>query len=228
MRHLRSTVLATVAFALCVVPATVAYGKQKDGGAAPAPVHRVAGLTGGELLGEAWAQLLSHPADTFSGTCMPLGRKGKVVAPEPDPDFTATCTVKPGTPLLFWFGSECSDVEDPPFFGADEDAQRACAVAADEFFVAASITVDGGETIDLLDPRFEVISPQRTVELSTDNILGVPPQTATFVAHGWVAVVRGLRPGEHTITLEVTDVEDFTATFTASINVVPRGHSGDD
>jgi len=226
MRGLRCTVLAVLAIALCSAPVAIAQGPHEHGGVAAAPVHKVAGLSGGELWGEVWAQDLSHPG-TFSGSCIPLGSKGRVLAPIPGPDFTASCNAKPGTPLFFVFGSECSDVEEPPFFGDDEEAQRACAIAADEFFVAASITVDNGKTVDMLTPRFELISPQRTVELPADNVFGVPPQTATFVAHGWGALVRGLRPGEHTITVEVTtmDVAEPTATFTAFINIIPGGHS---
>jgi hypothetical protein len=223
MRHLRFAVLAVVAVALCAAPVAVAHPPHNDGGAVVAPVHKVAGLTGGELLGEAWAQILSHPADTFSGSCMPLGRNGKVVSPEPGPDFTATCTVKRGTSLFFWFGSECSNVEEPPFFGADEAEQRACAVAADvPFFEEAHLTVDGGEPVDILNPRFELFSPQRTVDLPADNNLGVEPQTATFTAHGWGALVRKLRPGQHTITVEVATADEDT-TFTVTVNVV-RGH----
>jgi hypothetical protein len=226
MRHLRWAVLAVVAVGLCAAPVAVAHEQGEGGGAVVSPVHKVAGLTGGELLGEAWVQLLSHPADTFAGACMPVGRK--VLSPEPGPDLTATCTVERGTPLLFWFGSDCSNVESPPFFGGDEAAQRACAVAADEFFVAANITVDNGEPVDFRNPRFELISPQRTVELAADNFLGVPPQTATFVAHGWAALVRKLRLGDHTIAVEVTDVDGVTSTFVASIHVVPRAHDRDD
>jgi len=223
MRHLRFAVLAVVAVALCAAPVAVAHPPHKGGGAVVTPVHKVAGLTGGELLGEAWAQILSYPADTFSGSCIPLGRNEKVVSPEPSPEFTASCTVKRGTSLFFWFGTECSNVEEPPFFGADETEQRACALAADlEFVEAATITVDDGEPVDILNSRFELFSPQRTVELPPDNVLGVDPQIATFTAHGWGALVRKLRPGQHTIAVEVTTAEEVT-TFTVTVNVV-RGH----
>jgi hypothetical protein len=213
--------LTVLAVALCAAPAAVAHPPHKGGGKVT-PVHKVAGLTGGELLGEAWVQLLSHPAGTFSGGCYPLAG-GKVVSPEPGPDLTASCTIKRGTRLFMWFGAECSNVEAPPFFGADESAQRACAVAWDEIFTAATIAVDDGEPVNGLDPRFELISPQQTVELPADNILGVPPQTATFVAHGWGVFVK-LRPGQHTIT--ATTQADVETTFTLHVNVV-RCHGSD-
>jgi hypothetical protein len=228
MRHLRFVVLAVVAVALCAAPVAVAHPLHKGGGAVVTPVHKVAGLTGGELLGEAWAQILSHPADTFSGSCIPLGRKEKLVSPEPSPEFTASCTVRRGTSLFFWFGSECSNVEEPPFFGEDETEQRACALAADlEFFEAATITVDDGEPVDILNSRFELFSPQRTVELPADNVFGVDPQIATFTAHGWGALVRKLRPGQHTIAVEVTTAEQVT-TFRVTINVVGGHHPNGD
>ena len=225
MKRLRWFVLGVAVLVLCAVPVAVAKPSQQRGHAVIAPVHSAGGLSGSELLGAGWAAQLESPADAFLGGCMPLGNKGKLAVPVPDPDFTASCTVKPGTPVYIFFGSECSDVEDPPFFGADAAAQRACALAADEaFFVAATIAVDEGEPVDLLTPRFEVFSPQMTVDLAPDNFLGVPPQTATFVAHGWAVIVRGLTPGEHVITVEVTTTNGV-ATFPATINVVPRGHA---
>ena len=161
------------------------------------------------------------------GTCISLGPKGKVIAPIADFELKVSCTVKPGTPLYFFFGSECSDVEEPPYFGADEEAQRACALAFDEeFFVAASLVLDGGEPVNTLAPRFEVFSPQMTVELPPDNILGVPPQTATSWRTGGRACCSGLRPGEHTILLTVTDVDGFTTTAEVTIDVVPPGRTG--
>jgi hypothetical protein len=227
MRHLRYVVVAIVAVALCAAPVALAKkNENKGGGAVIAPVHQVNGQSGTELLGEYWGELLSNPIGTFSGSCIPLGNKGKVLAPEPDEDFTASCTVKPGTTLLFAFGSECSNVEEDPFFGETEAEQLACAIAFDEeFFVAASITVDDGNPVDILNPRFELFSRQGSVMLPEDNILDADAGPATFTAHGWGAIVRGLRPGQHTVEVVVTDVEGFTATFTASINVVPGGRS---
>jgi hypothetical protein len=223
MRHLRRAVLAVVAVALCAAPVAVAH-HPKGGGAVVAPAHKAAGLTGDELLGEAWVQLLSHPADAFSGSCLPVGHKGRVVAPQPGPDFESSCTVKQGTRVFFFIGSDCSNVEEDPFFGEDEAEQAACAIAADEFFVDISITVDDGDPVDIRNPRFELLSPQRTVELAEDNFLGVDAGPATFVAHGWGALVKKLRPGEHTITVVVTDAEGVTTTARAFIDVVRDGH----
>jgi hypothetical protein len=223
MRHLHLAVLAVVAITLCAAPVAVAH-HPKGGGAVVAPAHKVAGLTGDELMGEAWVQLLSHPAGTFSGRCFPVDPKGKVVVPDPGPDFTSSCTVKQGTRVFVFIGSECSNVEEPPFFAVGEAAQADCAIAADEIFVEISITVDGGEPVDIHNPRFELLSPQRTVDLPDDNFLGAPAGPANFVAHGWGAFVKKLRPGEHTITVEVTDRELGTTTSTAFINVVRDGH----
>jgi hypothetical protein len=226
MRHLRFVVLAVVAVALCAAPVAVAHPPHGDGGAVVTPAHKVAGLSGDELLGEAWVQLLSVPAGTFAGSCTPVTHK--VVSPEPDADGNASCTIKKGTSLFIPVGSDCSNVEPEPFFGADEEAQRECAVAVDEFFVAISIAVDGGEPLDIRNPRFELLSPQRSVVLPEDNFLGVPAGPATFVAHGWAALVKKLRPGEHTITVVVTDSEGVTTTGNIFVEVVSRGHNHDD
>jgi hypothetical protein len=221
-------VLAVVAVALCAATVASAHPHKRGGGVVE-PVHKVAGLTGSELLGEGWVQELSVPAGTFSGGCFPIGPKGKVVGVSPGPDLTATCTIKKGTSLFIYIGSNCSNVEPPPFFGADETAQRECAVAVDEFFVAISIALDGGEPVDIRKPRFELISPQRAVVLPENNFLGVPAGPATIVAHAWAALVKKLRPGQHTVTVVVTDIEGVTTTATAFIEVVRRGHDhGDD
>ena len=90
--------------------------------------------------------------------------------------------------------------------------------------MAISIAVDGGEPVDIRNPRFELISPQRSVELPEDNYLGVPAGPATFVAHGWAGLVEKLRPGEHTITVVVADSEGGTTNGTISVEVVRRGH----
>jgi len=220
MRHLRRTVLVAVAAALCAAPAAAAGNDaQPSGEVIVAPVGKVAGLTGGELLRESWKQILSRPVDNrFVGHCLPLV-DGKVLMPLPADDGTAICRADRGTPLFLRFGGSCSNVEDPPYFGADEAAQQACVRAGDEGFLAMRITVDSGPTIDIHTPRFELLSPQGRVRLPADNVLGVSPQTATFAAHAWGGVVSGLRPGQHTITFEIVHPE-FAFTITTTLNVV--------
>jgi hypothetical protein len=223
MTHLRGTALVLLAIAVCAIPAEAAAAPKK--GSVFEPVTgKVGGMTGSELLGEGWFQELKVPFGTLGGGCFGLGRHGKVVASEPDENLEVNCTLKPGTPFFLYFGSDCSDAEEPPFFGADEAAQAECARFVDfDFFVSATIQVDGGRVVDFLAPRFELLSPQRSVLLPEDNFLGVDPGPATFVAHGWGAIAR-LKPGEHTIIVDVTDVDGFTSTAVVTIDVVPGTH----
>jgi hypothetical protein len=46
--------------------------------------------------------------------------------------------------------------------------------------------------------------------------------------HGWAALVRKLRPGEHTITVVVTDSEGVTTTGNIFVEIVLRGHNHGD
>jgi hypothetical protein len=66
-------------------------------------------------------------------------------------------------------------------------------------------------------------SPQRTVELPEGNLFGVPAQTATFTAHARGAVIRRLRPGQHTVTIEVAPDLGGACTFRVFVNVVRGG-----
>jgi hypothetical protein len=227
MRHLRRTVLATFAVVLCAVPA--AYAHDRDGNGAVVAPARGGGLTGGELLGESWATGLVLPEgeNPFRGTCLTLARN--VQHPSIGEDGTATCTVTQRTRLFVYFGSTCSNVEPAPFFGETEEEQLACAVAADRGFEQLNVTVDKRDKIKLLRRRFELFSPQRTIELPPNNVFGIPPRTATFTAHGWGAVIRNLRPGHHTVTLEVAN-PDYGDPFsvTTNLNVVRGGHSDHD
>ena len=214
MNQLSRFTLVVLALALYVTPDALA--KQK-GELVPVP-HRVAGMTGGELLGEGWADFLAAPAGSFTGGCMPVARK--IVSPEVDADGNASCTVRKGTTIMLFLGSECSNVEEEPFFGADAHQQRQCAIEADEFFVSALVSLDGGPPVEQVAPRFEEISPQRSVVLPPDNVLGVDPGPATFVAHGWVVLVQKLDLGEHLLTGTVTTDDGTTSPFRIAITVV--------
>jgi len=214
-RHLRRTLLAALAVGLCASSTPVAHASREDrSGAVVVPAH-------GNLVGEFWAQIYSLPVDEnpFAGEgdpCLTVARN--VIQAVPGP-----CTIKQGTALILGFGTAWSNVEDP--FPVDEEAQRALALAADQAVLEMRLTVDDGDTINIRTSRFEVFSPQRTVELPDENILGVEAQTVTLTAHAWAAVVRNLRPGQHTITLEVV-FADGVFTVPHIINVVPRKPSG--
>lgn len=209
MRHLRRTVLAAFAVALLAAPAAAAQEPQFDpGGAVVSPAS-------GKLLGNAWARGLSAPIpDPYAGTCAPVGRGGTVVAGRLGDDGTATCEITQGTSVLVFWSFFCSDVLEGV---SGEAAQRECAVAGDQTVQEINVTVDDGPTVAIRDPRYEVLSSQRTVQLGD----GSGP--ITFVAHGWAALIRNLRPGEHTIDVEVVDV-NYEFTYTLFVTVTGHAH----
>jgi hypothetical protein len=223
-RQLRTTVLAVLSILGVALSPPVASAQDphgNDGGARIAPASG-GGLTGDELLGEVWAQNLALPAsnDPFDQSCIPFARN--VIAPHPGEPGIARCNATPRTRLFVFFGSFYSNL-DPPF-PTTEEAQLAAAVADDQAFHELNVTVDDGHTVNLVRRRYELFSPQRTVQLSDDNFYGVPAQTITFTAHAWGAVIRDLRPGRHKVTFEVvSDSERFT--LKVILNVARGGHS---
>jgi hypothetical protein len=229
VRHALLLVFAVLAAALCTAPVAAAHPpQQKSGGVVIAPIDRIGGQTGEELLAESWARILTVSGeDPYLGGCAPLGQTGKLVEPVPGPESTAACAVRPGTKIAIWPGSECSNVEEPPFFGLDEAQQRACAIAFDQALQSILVSVDGAPPVDIRQPRYELVTPQRTVQLPPDNVLGVEPQPATFVAHAWATVVRHLTPGRHTITVEIIGPPEISGTTTITVDVVPCGHGQD-
>jgi hypothetical protein len=170
----------------------------------------------GTLLGAMWEEILETPTpqNPFTGggpLCVDLGG---VVAPFSAFGEDITCTVKPGTKVLVaaW-SSECSTLEaGTVFFGIDRAELRACARRVNAGVMAddVSVTLDG-RTV----PVTKVRSPLQRLNLPADNIFGAPPgQCCTpppedglpylSVADGWVALLRPLKPGTHTITIDVT------------------------
>ena len=221
MRHLRRTVLATFAIALCAAPAASAHDRHQDRGGAVVEPARGGGLTGGELLAKGWSVGPFATEDPFSGSCVTLARN--VIAPHFGDDGTATCAATQRTRLFVYFGSACFNVEEG--VGETEEEQLACAVAADQAIQQFNVTVDDGKTIRLVRRRFELVSPQTTVPVPPGS--GYDAATATFTAHAWGAVIRRLRPGRHTVAIEV--VADFgTFPVTVALNVARGGHPDDE
>jgi hypothetical protein len=226
MTHLRPTVLAALAVALCAVPVAAADGSHEHGrSAAVVPVHQVAGTPAGEFIGANFARGYATPVGETppANPCQTVGDTHQALVMGPNGE-TNTCTVDRRTQLvIFGLGSACSDVEPAPFFGADEAAQRACVVAFDhEFVTALRVTVDDDAPVDFRTERFEVISPQQTLQLPPDNAFGVPAGPATLVAHAWMAQLRTLRPGQHTVSVDAVTPE-FAITSTFILNVLPEG-----
>ncbi len=220
MRHLRPTVLAAIAVALCIAPVASAQSpREHRGGAVVAPAKD-------KWLGESWAQLYSLPVseNPFRGNgnpCLTLAHK--VIQ-----EIGGPCTIEQGTTFTLYLGSAWSSAEDP--FPQTKAEQLALAIASDrENVVGITVTVDGGHPVQIRIPRFELFSPQRTVLLPEDNFINnpeagidVPAQTVTLTAHAWGAAVRKLSLGEHTIVVDVTFSDGFVASGPDSLNVVPK------
>ena len=216
--------LAALTIAVLAAPVAAAQAPSRGGGAVVSPA-RGGGLTGGELLGEAWARgSYSNDPNPLNGTCESITRD--VLAAHFDDDLTATCTATQRTRLFLFFGTACFNVEEG--VGETREEQLACAAAGDRAIHELNVTVDGGKTINIVNQRFELFSPQRMVQLPEDNVFGVAAQTVTFTAHAWGAVVRRLRPGQHIVTFQLV-APDFGGSFTFTINldVLRGGRSGE-
>jgi hypothetical protein len=230
--RLRRTALLAMAAAVYMVAGSPAQAAANDGGIVDAS-KRVAGFTSGQLLGEEWRQLIELPLDAnpLAGTgndCLSAGHRPKVliVWTTTAPADPAVCDVKPGTPVFFQtLGGECSSVEPEPFFGETERDQRRCILGflRTTPFNAILVTIDDRRPVNIGLERFIAVSRQGKVHLPDPNVFGVPGnRRATFVAGGYAALPRPLRPGTHTITV-TTVGGPFAGTNRAVVNVVP-GH----
>jgi hypothetical protein len=220
IKHRRLLALTSLAIALCAAPVASAHDPHKDrGGAVVVPAKD-------KWAGESWAQIYSLPIseNPFFGNGNPcLTLANKVIQ-----EIGGHCTIEQGTTFTLGFGSAWSSAEDP--FPQTRREQLALATAQDrEGLVRATVTVDGGESVEIRTPRFEVFSPQRTVLLPEDNILDnpdenidIPSQTVTLSAHGWNAAIRGLSVGEHTIIGDALLADGSDVAVPHGITVVPK------
>ncbi|WP_405477455.1 hypothetical protein [Streptomyces canus] len=214
LRHARWSMIVIMAviaaMQLWAVPAASARVTSGGEGHLAEPHKKIDGVTGSDAMGEGWYRSLSlpaaeNPAFGNGDRCVKIGRTGKVLLAIGNGP-PQTCTVPEGT-AVFVIGimAFCDNVEAPPWYGADEAAQRECAWAVLRSTTeSVQFTVDGGKAIDLQKRRFEICAPLRAVQLLPDNILGVPPQPATFTACGWVAWLTDLAPGRHVLHSEAT------------------------
>ena len=232
MRHRRYLVLAAAVIAACVPSVASAHGPSQIGQLVP-PHAKVDGLTGGDAMGEMWYRGYTLPADENQNLgngkpCVRLGRTAGILVGatfQPGP-----CTIDQAPTVLVWGMTNTCDSFDPlnGYYGADRAAQRECAVATLAPYVEAIyFTVDESQPVDLHSRRFAIFSPQREVQVRTDNPFGFPAGPGTFVAWGWVAWLKKLPVGQHTIQTETiwTDGSESNV-YSVDVNVVrsTKGH----
>src|SRR5262249_32522455 len=159
-----------ITVALCSAPVVSAQDLANTGELLPA-VTKIDGVTGPEAQAEGWYRDYTLPAaeNPFLGNgqgCFTLGRQGKVLVAY---GFGPPCTVRQGTAVwILGISATCDNFSDPPYFGADEAAQRACAfrVFQEEGRVKSlRLTIDGGKPVDLQQRRYEFYTPQRAGQL---------------------------------------------------------------
>ena len=147
--------------------------------------RRLAGLTGGQLLGEELRQLFELPLaeNPFLGageSCFHTGGNRKILLVWTRP-VAPTCTVKPGTPVFFFtYFTNCSNTERPPYFGGETEAgQRQCALnllRETGVFDAILVSIDGRAPVNIYSDRYLAVSPQTTANLPDPNIPGACPR----------------------------------------------------
>jgi hypothetical protein len=215
MRLLRNlTPMVAAVGLLCLAPLAGAQTAPQPVGELLPPSERVDGITAGEAMGEMWYRGYTLPADQnqlfgHGQPCVRLGRTGRVlvgIAFQAGP-----CTIDRDTTVLIWgITAPCdSFASDPTMYGADEAAQRRCAVRAVTSAVGSvALTVDGRGPVELARSRFAIFSPQRHVVVRPDNYFHYAPGRGTFTAWGYMAWLRALPPGQHNIRTETRSLDD--------------------
>ena len=125
-----------------------------------------------------------------------VGNVGVVVVDPLSPE-PIECEVPAGTILfLDILSAECSTLEEPPFYGGNEEELRACAegfILADLEASIDSVAVQNLEQYIHLSPLFEFTLPE-------NNILEVEAgSTGQSISNGAHLMLKPLKPGEHTV-----------------------------
>jgi hypothetical protein len=226
MKNIRTIVILAVTLTLLFSTVIIVTAHSNANPGVLPPTSRVQSLTYGQWLAKWWQYALELPATqnpltngTNECAIKRLGNVGLVVA-NSTLDIPIECTVPVGMKLYIEvLGAECSNLEEPPFFGGTEEELISCASGFVPQDLEASI--DGVEVSNLstyivLSPRYDFTNPE-------DNILGVDPGTVgESVGSGAYLLLAPLSPGNHTIHVQGTypDLE-YTADKTFNLIVMP-------
>jgi hypothetical protein len=218
MLQIRRLVLALVAAMLVTIlatPAVATAGRHRDPRAVDPKTHQARYQT---LAAEWWQWALSTPAET--GGPFDAGRVSCAVnQPRRNVLFLAapfnvsgsvvrTCTdpVGRGTRIFFpVINTECSNVEDPPFYGATAKDRRAC--VKNDIFDPANlrVTVDG-HSFPVSKAKFDIVSRDFAFTAVPGNPVGLTGSGQSTTRGVWL-LLQPLQKGEHTI--------EFTGSYPA-------------
>jgi hypothetical protein len=102
------------------------------------------------------------------------------------------------------FSTECGDREPEPYHAENAAEAEACGRANAGVAAALDLRVDDGPWLDLLDDDFAAVMPWTTVAWPEENIFDLPGGgLISFGGYGYVALVKPLRPGRHTIAMHL-------------------------
>ena len=157
------------------------------------------GFAGAPLLTKWWTAPLSIPS---TDPDHPWTRQGCVqVSRFVALDYGGQCTVKAGTWIFEVAASvECSNIEDDPFHADTPFEAAKCGLENDLLMTKVTLTLDGGKPVSLLNRRFGTFMlPGRVVVPESGVFGGTPGEIMRFGGHGYVAWIRPLPVGEHTL-----------------------------
>jgi hypothetical protein len=162
---------------------------------------------------EIWFLKLTAPIDGVGGDpdCS-INQQGPVwflTGLFPPGPTTAYCTVPVGKALFFpIINTECSNLESPPFFGANAADRRSCAEHFMDGSTDLAAAIDGRPIHGA--ERYNFTSPDMPFTTTPQNMFGIPcplsgPCTGFSTNNGYYLMLAPLSPGLHTLT--------FTGTF---------------
>jgi len=202
----RGSILSWMLVAAVLAVTSPALAKNPNPGVSP-PNSNAYGKSYSDWTAEWWKWALKIPASghPWGGGDCAQGQSGKVF--HIAADFTETpglpCTIPAGKAVFVAIVNvECSTVEGPPFFGADEAELTECATCWGDHIVPSSVeaTLDGVPLGDL--DSYRAVSPMFTFEYPEDDVFLIPggPGTGESVSDGYWLMLPPLSAGEHTLS----------------------------
>lgn len=227
MKKLRFLSVVGVTAVLLLSTVYIAFARSNANPGVFPPNSRVQGHSYGEWSAIWWQYVFSLPMDQnplvgATGTECSYERIGNVAVVVIDPTATDPihCEVEKGTMLfLDILSAECSTLEEPPFYGGNEEELRVCA----EGFILHDLeaSIDGVPIQNL--NRYIHTSPLFEFTVPDNNILGVDAGlTGQSISNGAHLMLKPLAVGAHTIHLHASypDLE-FTVDMTYNLIVTP-------